>query len=424
MSGTLRFDGRDYLDGRASDPVLLGWMQGTPPAEGKRIRFSDDRFLEFPQIRWSLSHMRELVPTVNVWRGDGGASGLAEAPRGGDEAAIDALAFTDLQGGQRTFRDALHDTYVDGIVVLHRGRRVYERYFGALRPQLPHACFSITKSYVATLAATLAHEGMIDTARRVPHWLPEMQGTAYEDATLREVMDMQIGVAYSEDYADPRAQIWDYARAGGLRPTPAGYPGPSNFYDYLRTLRKDGAHGKAFAYKTVNTEVLGWVVKKVTGLGLAEMLSQRLWAPLGCEQDGYLAVDSIGVPMGGGGLSATLRDLARFGEAMRCDGAWGGRQLIPAEVVADIRKGDDPAKFAMAGYTLLPGYSYRSMWWVTHNELDAFEARGIHGQRIHIAPKAEMVAVRLGSHPIASSAANDPVMQPALLALGRLLSSG
>jgi CubicO group peptidase (beta-lactamase class C family) len=94
---------------------------------------------------------------------------------------------------------------------------------------------------------------------------------------------------------------------------------------------------------------------------------------------------------------------------------------VPAAVVADIRRGSDPAKFAKAGYTLLPGYSYRSMWWVAHDELDAFEARGIHGQRLYIAPKAQMVVARFASHPIASSAANDPVTLPALRALGRML---
>ena len=164
-------------------------------------------------------------------------------------------------------------------------------------------------------------------------------------------------------------------------------------------------------------------MKRVAGVGLAEMLSQRLWAPLGCEQDGYLGVDSIGVPMGGGGLSATLRDLARFGEMMRCDGARQGRQLVPEAVVADIRGGSDQAKFAKAGYVLLPGYSYRSMWWVSHNELGAFEARGIHGQRLYIAPKAEMVVARFASHPIAASAANDPITLPAFLALARMLDA-
>jgi CubicO group peptidase (beta-lactamase class C family) len=395
-------------------------MQGTPPPAERRVRFSDDNFLDFPQIRWTLSHMRELVPTVNVWRGDAGPVPLGNAAAA-DEARIDALAFTDMQGRARRWDESLDDTYTDGILVLHRGRCIYERYSGALQPHLPHSCFSITKSYAATLAATLVHEGAIDEAKRVPHYLPEMRGTAYEGATVREVMDMQIGVAYSELYADPQAQIWAYARAGGLRPRPAGYSGPADFYEYLATLRKEGEHGQAFAYKTVNTELLCWLMKRVTGQPLAEMLSERLWSRLGCEQDGHLTVDATGVAMGGGGLSATLRDMARFGELMRREGDWNGRQLVPAAVVADIRRGGDPAKFAKAGYTLLPGYSYRSMWWVTHNELDAFEGRGIHGQRLYVAPKAEMVVARFASHPIAASAANDPITLPALLALGRML---
>ncbi|TWO70394.1 serine hydrolase [Caenimonas sedimenti] len=419
---TLEFDGKRYLGGPASDPNVLGWMQGTPPAAERRVTFAGDRFFAFPEIRWSLSHMRELVPTANVWRGETAASPLGQ-PSPADAAAIDALPFTDMNGQPRRWDAALHDTYTDGIVVLHRGKRIYERYFGALQAHVPHSCFSITKSYACTLAAALVHEGVLDETRLVPHYLPEMQGTAYANATLRQVMDMQIGVAYSELYSDPKAQIWDYSRAGGLRPRPAGYSGAQNFYEYLQTLRPEGEHGQAFAYKTVNTELLCWVMKRVTGVALADMLSQRIWAPLGCEQDGYLTVDPIGVPMGGGGLNAALRDMARFGELMRCDGAWGGRQLLPAAVVADIRGGADPAKFAKAGYTLLPGYSYRSMWWVTHNEHGAFEGRGIHGQRLYVAPKAELVVARFASHPVAASAANDPLTLPALLALGRMLGA-
>lgn len=416
--GTLEFDGVAYADGRASDPRELGWMRGTPPAADKRIRFADDNFLRFPQIRWSLSHMRELVPTVNVWRGEGPASALGQP---GDGAAIDALSFTDMNGRARRWDESLFDTYTDGVVVLHKGRLVYERYLGALQPHVPHSCFSITKSYAATLCAALVHEGVLDDRRLVPHYLPEMQGTAYADATLRQVMDMQIGVAYSELYSDPRAHVWDYSRAGGLRPRPAGYSGPESFYDYLVTLQPEGAHGQAFAYKTVNTELMAWIMKRVTGVPLADMLSQRIWSPTGCEQDGYISVDPIGVPMGGGGLCASLRDLARFGELMRREGDWQGRQVLPAAVVQDIARGDDPAKFAKAGYTLLPGYSYRSMWWVTHNELGAYEARGIHGQRLYVAPGAQMVVAKFGSHPVAASAAHDPITVPALVALGRML---
>jgi hypothetical protein len=106
---------------------------------------------------------------------------------------------------------------------------------------------------------------------------------------------------------------------------------------------------------------------------------------------------------------------------MRCDGASPDRQIVPEAVVADIRRGSDPQKFASAGYTLLRGYSYRNMWWVTHNEHDAFEARGIFGQRLYIAPGAEMVVARFASHPIAASAANDPITMPSLIALGRML---
>jgi CubicO group peptidase (beta-lactamase class C family) len=420
MSGTREFDGRQYPDAAASDPVALGYMQGSPPPPAKRIRFDDDSFWKFPQLRWSLSNMRMLVTTTNMPRIGGTPSELGQ-PGPGDAAGIDALRFTDMHGRQRTWADSLPEVYTDGILVLHRGRRVYERYVGALAPERQHACFSITKSYAATLAATLLHEGVLDETRLVPHYLPEMHGTAYADATLRQVLDMQIGVEYSEDYADPAAGIWDYSRAGGWRPRPHDYTGPDHFYEFLKRLRKQGEHGREFTYKTVNTEVLCWVMKRATGMGFADMLSQRLWSQLGCEQDAYLFTDPIGVECGGGGLAASLRDLARFGELLRREGDWQGRQLLPSAVIEDIRRGADPAKFTPAGYTLLPGYSYRNMWWVSHNEFGAFEARGIHGQRLYIAPAAEMVIARFSSHPIATSAANDPITLPAFLALAREL---
>ena len=334
-SGTLEFAGTHYLDGVASDPNVLGWMQGAPPPIAKRIRFRDDKFLSFPEIRWSLSHARELLPTVPVWRGSGAPSDL-----GTDAAAsIDALTFNDLHGRPLTWAQSLLDTYTDGIVVLHRGRRIFERFFGALQPHGTHACFSITKSYAATIAAAMLHEGLLDETKHVPYYIEELNGTAYADATLREVLDMQVGIAYSEDYANPQAEFWKYGRAGGLRPSPAGYDGPDNHYEFLRTLRKEGGHGLAFDYKTVNTEVLCWIMARVSGLPFARILSERLWSQIGCEEDAYLAVDSIGVATGGAGLNANLRDVARFGELMCCEGSWRGRQVIPAAVVADIRRG-------------------------------------------------------------------------------------
>lgn len=412
------FDGKRYAGGRASEPAELGLMRGAPPPADKRITFESDAFYDFPQIRWTLSHVRELGATANIWRGAGPASRLERSVAKGD---IDSLSFTDMNGGQRRFDEALYDTYTDGIVVLHRGRVVYERYFGELQPHIPHSCFSITKSYAATLCAALVHEGMLDAGKPVPHYLPEMKGSAFDDAPLRQVMDMQTGLDYTEIYAEPTSSIWEYARSAGLRPRPQGYDGARFVTDYLTKLRKQGEHAQAFAYKTVNTEVMSWVMARVTGRSLVQLLHERLWAPLGCEEDGYIVVDPAGTPMGGGGLSASLRDMARFGEMMRREGDWNGKQVVPAAVVHDTQRGDDTAKFAKANYALLPGYSYRNMWWVTHNELDAFEGRGIHGQRLYVAPKAEMVVARFCSHPVAASAANDPITMPQFLALGRAL---
>src|ERR1700690_1149721 len=125
-SGIVEIEGVEYPDADASDPNAAGWMQGSPPPKAKQIRFEDDHFLEFPQIRWTLSHMRELAPTANVWRGNAEASDLGQAPHD-LEAGIDALAFQDLHGRQLTWAQSLQHTYADGIIVLHRGRRIYER---------------------------------------------------------------------------------------------------------------------------------------------------------------------------------------------------------------------------------------------------------------------------------------------------------
>lgn len=394
-----------------SDPNKMGWMQGFPPPPDRIIRF-DLAGNMFPRTRYGYSHMREFVPTRVVWRGDGPVSKLPRAERD-----ISGVLFTDPNGTRRTFAEALKLTYTDGILVMHKGKVIYERYFGALDAHTQHIAMSVTKSFVGTLAAMLVADGKLDPAAPVTQYVPELKDTAYGDATVRQVMDMTVGVRYSENYADPNADVWAYARAGGMLPRPAGYKGPDNFYDYLTTLRKEGEHDAEFAYKTVNAETLAWIVRRASNKSLAALLSERIWQPMGAQDDAYFSVDSIGTESGGGGLNTTLRDLARFGEMIRNDGRFNGKQILPKSVIDDIRRGGDPAKFAKAGYTTLPGYSYRNMWWVSSNDHHTFEARGIHGQRIYIDPVAQMTIVRYASHPIAANAANDPVTHRAYAAL-------
>jgi len=398
----------------------MGWMQGFPPPPDKVLTFDNPAVNVYPRTRWSFSHIRELVPTANVWRGSAAPSPLPRAARAPD---LDTVRFKAMGTGEElTFAQSLERNYTDGILVLHKGQVVYEKYFGALTPERPHIAMSVTKSFVGTLAALLAHEGTLDPGAPVTRYLPELKDTAYGDATVRQVMDMTIGVHYSENYADPKAEIWDYARAGGMLPQGRDYAGPRTFYEFLQTLKKEGEHDQAFAYKTVNAEVLAWVVRRASGKSLAQLLSERIWSRIGAEQDAFFMVDRIGTESGGGGLNTTLRDLARFGEMMRNNGrAADGRQVLPRAVVDDIRNGGDRAKFAKAGYATLPGWSYRNMWWVSHNADGAYTARGIHGQTIYIDPKAQMVIVRYAAHPIAANAAIDPLSLPAYQAVADAL---
>lgn len=405
-------------DPAATDPARLGWMQGTPPSPDKTIRWADGSFYKFPQLRWSFSNMSQLMPTRSVWRGDGPVRRL----EGDEDRRLEQLQLRPTGAAQDlSLAQALQATHTDAIVVLHKGRVVYERYFGVTTPQTRHIAWSVTKSVFGTLAATLVAEGRLDPKAKVTQYIPELQDSGYADASVQDVLDMVSGIRFSEKYADPKAEIWDYVRAGSLFPAPPGYSGPRSFYDYARTVQKAGAPGSTFAYQTVNSDIAGWLIRRVTGQGVSEVLSERIWRKLGAERDALMVVDSAGNEFAGGGLNMTARDMARFGEMIRLDGRYNGQAIVPKAAIDDIRKGGNREVFARAGYDTLPGWSYRNMWWVSHNANGAFAARGVHGQAIYIDPKAEMVIARFGSDPAASSVAHDPVLQPMYRALADAL---
>jgi len=405
-------------DAQASDPAALGWMVGSPPSADKVIRFADGSGYRFPQLRWSFSNYRQLVPTSVVPRGAGPVSALPRALR--DD--LDAVGFMPLGRSEpMTWVQSLGANYTDGIVVMHKGRIVYERYFGVLKPEGQHIAMSVTKSFFGTIGAMLVAEGKLDEKATAATYVPELKDTAFADATIRQLLDMTTGLQYSENYADPKAEIWSHVRAGNVLPRPPGYQGPSTFYEFLQTVKKEGDHGQAFAYKTVNTDALGWGIRRVTGKSIGDNLAERIWSRIGAEKDAFFTIDTVGNEFAGGGLNTGLRDLARVGEMMRNDGRFNGQQIVPKAVVDDIRNGSDKALFAKAGYAVLPGWSYRNMWWVTHNEHGAYAARGVHGQAIYIDPKAEMVIARYASHPLAANANLDPTTLPAFHALARRL---
>jgi CubicO group peptidase (beta-lactamase class C family) len=280
---------------------------------------------------------------------------------------------------------------------------------------------SMTKSMTGLLAEILVAEGRLDDSSKVASIIPELADSAFGGATVRQVMDMTTALDYSEDYADPKADIWVYSAAASPLPKPKGYEGPIGYFEYLQTVKQDGVHGEAFGYRTINTDTLGWIVSRVTGKNIADLLSERIWSRMGAEQDAYMTVDAKGTPFAGGGLSAGLRDLGRIGLLILNGGEINGQRIFPEEVVEHIRAGADKQTFAKAGYTTLPGASYRSMWWVYHNTHGAFAARGVHGQTIYVDPTAEMALVRFASFPVAGNSKIDPTSLPAFQAVADYL---
>lgn len=286
-----------FPDAAASDPAKLGWMVGAPPPPERQLRLDDGSYFKFPAMRWSVSNFRQLMPSVNVSRGLGAPEPLPELLR----PDLDAVRFVPLGGtAPMTWAESLAANYTDGIVVLHRGRIVYERYFGVLTESGQHAAMSVTKSVVGALGAALVAEKRIDANRTVASYVPELANSAFGNATVRQVLDMTTGLLYSEDYADPSADVWAHAAAGSPLPKPEDYTGPRSYFAFLQTIQPEGKHGVAFGYRTVNTDMLGWVIARVMGRNLAEVISERIWRRMGAEQDAYLTVDSTGTPFAGG----------------------------------------------------------------------------------------------------------------------------
>ena len=407
-----------YMSAEESEPERLGWMTGFPPSPEKLIMQPESDFFSFSKLRWTVCHIRELMPTKRVNRTIGPTVPLEYAI----DASIDAVTFTPTGGGNpMTWKESLSANYTDGILILHEGRVVYEKYFGCLDEMGKHAAMSMTKSITGLLAEILVVEGRLDDKVQVSSILPDLADSAFGSATVRQVVDMTTALDYSEDYSDPNADIWVYSKAASPLPKPQGYEGPNGYFEYLQTVKQDGVHGAAFGYRTINSDALGWIISRVTGKDLARVLSEHIWTSMGAEQDGYTTVDAKGTPFAGGGLSAGMRDLGRIGLLMLNGGQINGQQLFPIEVTENIRAGGDKEVFARAGYKTLEGGSYNSMWWIFHNEHGAFAARGVHGQTIYVDPTAEMVIVRFASFPTAKDAQIDPTSLPAYQAVAEHL---
>lgn len=408
------------LNAEESNPNKMGWMQGFPPPKDKILSAKDGSFFNFPALRYSVNHMREFFPSRRVLSAKDDYYTL----RAKHDKEIESIVFTPWNSETpMNWQEFLDANYTDGIIILHKGKIVYETYPAGLTPDGIHTAMSVSKSFAGTIASILIAEGQIDPNKFISYYIPELTESAFGDATVQQVLDMTTSVDYTEDYTNPNAGVWQYAESGNpFRPD--NYTGPYDYYEYLATLKKipGQEHGEKFEYKTVNTEVIGWVISKVTNKSITELISEKIWVPMGAKYDGYYLVDPAGIAYAGGGFSLNLNDMAIFGEMIRNHGKLGRYEVISKEAVEEFSSGGDPELFAKGGeYPLLKGWSYHNFWWITNNEHKAFMARGVHGQAIYIDPVAEMVIVRFASNPLSSNKYIDPVSIPAYEAIADYL---
>lgn len=403
-----------------TEPEKMGWMKGFPPEKEKLIYASDGSFFQFPALRYSINHMREFYPTRNV-------SAAKEKYYQFEVALdkkIDEIMFIPWDEDRAiSWKESLKRNYTDGIIILHKGKIVYEKYFAGLTPDGNHGAMSVSKSFTGTIASILIAEGILDPKELVGEYIPELKKSGFGDATVEQVLEMTTAIQYSEDYNDQNADIWAFSEAGNVF-HPTGYKGANNYYEYLQTVKKqpNGCHGEVFGYKTVNTEVMGWIISRVTGKSITELISEKIWKPMGARYDGYYQLDSAGIAFAGGGFNLNLRDMAIFGQLMLNQGKLKDKQIIPKAAIDLITCGGNTNAFAKGNFPKLKGWSYKNMWWITHNKHGSYMARGVHGQALYIDPVAQMVIARFASNYLSSNKYIDPLSIPAYEAVAEYFS--
>ena len=365
-------------------------MDGFPPSPDRLVTLANWR--KAPFSAWGFRNVRRLVPTADI------ATSGHSIPLEVSFEDIGHVGFTGHDGQPTTVSRALPATSTDAFIVLRRGRIVAEWYGPGMGATTPHIVFSVSKSICGTLGGILADRGLLDPDAPVVGYIPELKSSVYAGCTVRHLLDMAVGIAFKEDYDDPKGDVARYRNAVGWDPLPPGDEA-IDLRSYLCLQRPDGQkHGALFHYVSTNTDVLGWVYERACAKPYADMLSEYLWAPLGAECDACITVDAHNAMRAAGGICVAPRDLARFGEMIRRRGIAGGRQVVPAAWIDDINSRGDAQAWArseLAG--LFPQASYRSQWYRIDRERGVLAAFGIHGQWIYIHPDAEIVIVRMAS---------------------------
>lgn len=272
---------------------------------------------------------------------------------------------------------------VTGIVILQDGRIVHESYHKGTARDDPRISWSVAKSYLSALFGVLLEHGAIQSLDDpVTRYAPSLAGGAYDGATIRNVLQMASGVEFDEDYHD----FWsDINKMGRILALGGSMDGFAESLD-----ERVSEPGRDWAYVSIDTHVLGMVLRGATGRSVADLLGEHILTPLGTYGTPSYLTDGYGVAFVLGGLTLTTRDYARMGEMFRNEGAFQGRQIVPRDWAIESTRASAPTKPGQIGY----GYQ----WWIPVGARDgAFLARGIYGQFVYVDRQAGVVVAVNGA---------------------------
>ena len=388
-------------------------MSQEPGPEVQGVPVTARNWQDPPVNRWAYWHVGEILPTYRVPRGDGPPRELPRSPAADDRPSRDllAVAVTRADGSAGTVGEALADTFTDAYVVLQDGELVTDWYGPLGAPDRPHALMSVSKSVLGCVAAVLIDRGQLDPDREITSYVPELAASGYAGALVRHVLDMRSGVRFVEEYANPHSDIRRLDEWIGWQP---GQGEPCGLYPFLATLQAEAPHGSRFLYRSAESDVLGWVCERAAGRPVAALMSELIWAPMGAGHDAVLLHDGLGTAVHDGGLCATARDVARFGQMLLDGGrvpdrSGNGRRVVPPQWLRQAWAVDSGTRAAFAASPAewaFPGGWYRHQFWFRPGDYgDVLLCLGIHGQMVHVSRRTNTVCVKFSTWPEAQNPA-------------------
>jgi CubicO group peptidase (beta-lactamase class C family) len=343
--------------------------------------------------RWAFHHVREIIPSEEITRGENVSELNTQI-----ESTVANIRMQGPGAEDFSLQDWLEISSSDALLVAHKGKIVHQWYRDDDFETSPHIVFSVSKSITATLAGVLVDQGLLDPAKAVSDYIPELASSGYAGVSLQHVLDMQVSIDFVEDYQATSGMFVEYRTSTAWHPCAVDAI-DQNLHDFLCSVGPgNGENGHKFQYRSPNSDLLGWVLERASGERLAKLLSRYLWQPMGAEADAYITVDRKGAARAAGGICVRPRDLLRFAEMVRNRGYANGQQVIPKSWIEDCSDGGsleawqrgESAKEFTAG-------SYRNKWYQSGNENRAMLAIGIHSQWIYIDPVTEVSIVKLSS---------------------------